>query len=94
MYLSNSFFYDWVSTLLCRILDEKHLYKAVRMVGARVEVNSQHTKEDSDSGVMQFIPRTWDWVAEKFDMPMWMKNFDLLWCPIWICRFISRYKRF
>ena len=52
--------------------DEKHLYKAVRIGWCESRgKQSAYRKEDSDSGVMQFIPRTWNWVAQKFDMPLW-----------------------
>ena len=30
-----------------------------------------YRKEDNDSGVMQFIPSTWNWIAEKNDLPRW-----------------------
>jgi len=28
-------------------------------------------KDNKDSGLMQFVSWTWNWVAEKYDMPMW-----------------------
>ena len=52
--------------------DRKNLYKALRV--GWCESRGKETafrKEDNDSGIMQFIPRTWNWVAEKFDMPLW-----------------------
>ena len=27
--------------------------------------------DNSDSGVMQFVPWTWNWVAEEYDLPRW-----------------------
>ncbi len=57
--------------------DEKHYYKALRIGWCESRgKNTAFRKEDNDSGIMQFIPNTWNWVAEMFDMPMW--NQDVL----------------
>ena len=32
---------------------------------------SAYRDEDSDSGLMQFIPRTWNWVHEVYGVPEW-----------------------
>ena len=52
--------------------DKKNLYKALRIGWCESRgKDSAFRREDDDSGVMQFIPNTWNWVAEKFDMPLW-----------------------
>lgn len=52
--------------------DEKHYYKAMRISWCESRGNpNAFRKEDNDSGLMQFIPNTWNWVAEKFSMPLW-----------------------
>jgi len=30
-----------------------------------------HRQDNGDSGVMQFVSWTWNWVAEKYDIPLW-----------------------
>lgn len=30
-----------------------------------------HRNDNGDSGVMQFVSWTWNWVAEEYDIPMW-----------------------
>ncbi|MEL0255511.1 MAG: hypothetical protein VW930_06165, partial [Burkholderiaceae bacterium] len=30
-----------------------------------------HRSDNKDTGVMQFVPWTWNWVAETYDLPMW-----------------------
>jgi len=55
--------------------DEEHLYKALRIGWCESRgKQSAYRKEDNDSGVMQFIPNTWNWVAEMFDIPLWDEN--------------------
>lgn len=55
--------------------DEKHLYKALRIGWCESRgKKSAYREEDDDSGIMQFIPNTWNWVAEKFDIPLWDEN--------------------
>ena len=52
--------------------EEKNLYKALRIGWCESRgKGTAYRKEDNDSGVMQFIPNTWNWVAEKFDLPLW-----------------------
>ena len=29
-----------------------------------------HRTDNKDTGVMQFVPWTWNWVAETYDLPM------------------------
>ncbi len=52
--------------------DEENLYTAVRIgwCESRGKGNA-YRSEDDDSGVMQFIPSTWNWIAEKNDLPAW-----------------------
>jgi len=51
--------------------DEDNLYKAMRIgwCESRGE-ETAYRKSSDDSGIMQFIPSTWNWVAEKFDIPL------------------------
>lgn len=32
---------------------------------------SAYRSDNGDSGVMQFVSWTWNWVAEKYDLPVW-----------------------
>ena len=32
---------------------------------------SAYRSDNGDSGVMQFVSWTWNWVAEEYDLPMW-----------------------
>ena len=55
--------------------EEKHLYKALRIGWCESRgKESAYREEDDDSGIMQFIPNTWNWVAEKFNIPLWDVN--------------------
>ena len=50
--------------------DEENLYTAFRIGWCESRGKSYAYRNDNkDSGVMQFIPNTWNWVAEKYDMP-------------------------
>ena len=50
--------------------DEENLYTAFRIGWCESRGKSNAYRNDNkDSGVMQFIPNTWNWVAEKYDMP-------------------------
>ena len=33
--------------------------------------DTAYRDDNSDSGVMQFVPWTWNWVAEEYDLPRW-----------------------
>ena len=57
--------------------DEENLYKAMRIGWCESRgKETAYRKSANDSGLMQFIPSTWDWIAEKFDLPIW--NTDIL----------------
>ena len=52
--------------------EEENLEIAVRV--GWCESRGKETAYNSgadDSGLMQFIPRTWNWIAEKNDLPRW-----------------------
>jgi len=52
--------------------DEENLYTALRIGWCESRgKSSAYRKSADDSGVMQFIPSTWDWVAAKHNMPKW-----------------------
>ena len=38
--------------------------------------------DNSDSGVMQFVPWTWNWVAEEYDLPRWNEGNPSSWATI------------
>ena len=52
--------------------DEENLTTALK-IGWCESRGKQNAYRDSadDSGIMQFIPSTWDWVAKKYDVPLW-----------------------
>ena len=52
--------------------DEENLYTAVRIGWCESRgKTTAYRNDNNDSGVMQFIPSTWNWVAEKHDLPRW-----------------------
>jgi len=62
--------FDHVS-LYVEFFDEENLYTALRIGWCESRGKSNaFRKEDNDSGVMQFIPNTWNWIAENYDIPM------------------------
>tara|TARA_Y100000591_G_scaffold328363_1_gene354697 strand:- start:254 stop:793 length:540 start_codon:yes stop_codon:yes gene_type:complete len=58
--------------LYYQFFDEENLYTATRIGWCESRGKSNaYRKEDQDSGLMQFIPRTWKWIAEEYDIPVW-----------------------
>ena len=56
--------------LIVEHFDEKHYYKAMRISWCESRGNpNAFRKEDSDSGLMQFIPNTWNWVCLLYTSP-------------------------
>ena len=55
--------------------DQENWYMALRIgwCESRGKATAYRNSAD-DSGVMQFIPSTWNWIAEKFDLPEWDKE--------------------
>jgi len=52
--------------------DEENIDTAVRIGWCESRGKSNAFRKDNrDSGVMQFVSWTWNWVAEKYDIPMW-----------------------
>ena len=52
--------------------DEENLYTAMRIGWCESRGReTAYRKEDGDSGLMQFIKSTWNWVAEVRGIPMW-----------------------
>ena len=54
--------------------DNKQLSTAVKVIWceSRGNTNAVRTAEgNNDSGLFQFVPWTWNWVAEKYDLPKW-----------------------
>ena len=60
------------SDLYLEHFDFENIDTAVRIgwCESRGKENAYNSGAD-DSGVMQFIPRTWNWVAEKQGLPRW-----------------------
>ena len=38
-----------------------------------------HRTDNKDTGVMQFVPWTWNWIAESYELPMWDEWIILRW---------------
>lgn len=52
--------------------DKDNLYTALRIGWCESRGKSNaYRKDNGDSGVMQFVSWTWNWVAEKHNMPIW-----------------------
>jgi hypothetical protein len=52
--------------------DEENIDTAVRIGWCESRgKSSAFRKDNKDSGVMQFVSWTWNWVAEKYKIPMW-----------------------
>lgn len=52
--------------------DEENINTAVRIGWCESRgKSSAYRKDNKDSGVMQFVSWTWNWVAEKYEIPMW-----------------------
>jgi hypothetical protein len=62
--------------------DHKQLSTAVKVIWCEsrgVETAVRTAEGNYDTGLFQFVSWTWNWVAEKYDLPMWnewvvMKN--------------------
>ena len=62
--------------------DEENIDIAVRIgwCESRGKSNAVRTAEGNfDTGVMQFVSWTWNWVAEEYDMPLWNEWIILRW---------------
>ena len=52
--------------------DEENINTAIRIGWCESRGKSTaHREDNGDSGVMQFVSWTWNWVAEEYDLPMW-----------------------
>tara|TARA_B100001996_G_scaffold380397_1_gene367751 strand:+ start:141 stop:692 length:552 start_codon:yes stop_codon:yes gene_type:complete len=52
--------------------EEENLDKAIRIGWCESRgKTTAHRTDNKDSGVMQFVPWTWNWVAEEYDLPRW-----------------------
>ena len=58
--------------LYYKFFDEDNISTAVRIgwCESRGKQNA-YRSDNGDSGVMQFVSWTWNWVAEEYDLPMW-----------------------
>ncbi len=59
------------SNIYVDYFDKENLYTAMRIgwCESRGKYNA-YRKSADDSGLMQFIPSTWNWIAEKFNAPI------------------------
>lgn len=52
--------------------DKENIPNAVRIGWCESRgKQSAYRSDNGDSGVMQFVSWTWNWVAEEYDLPMW-----------------------
>lgn len=52
--------------------DEDNLDTAIRIGWCESRGKATaHRTDNKDTGLMQFVPWTWNWVAEEYDLPMW-----------------------
>lgn len=52
--------------------DKENIDTAVRIGWCESRGKQSAYRDDNgDSGVMQFVSWTWNWVAERYDLPMW-----------------------
>lgn len=52
--------------------DKENISTAVRIGWCESRGKTTAYRDDNgDSGVMQFVSWTWNWVAEKYDLPIW-----------------------
>lgn len=68
------------SDLYLEHFDFDNIDTAVRIgwCESRGKSNAYRT-DNKDTGVMQFVPWTWNWVAETYDLPMWDEWIILRW---------------
>jgi hypothetical protein len=63
------------SDVLIEFFDEpEQLSTAVKVIWceSRGNTNAVRTAEgNNDSGLFQFVPWTWNWIAEEYDLPKW-----------------------
>jgi hypothetical protein len=58
--------------LYVEFFDYENIDTAVRIGWCESRGESSAYREDNgDTGVMQFVSWTWNWVAEEYDLPMW-----------------------
>ena len=58
--------------LYVEFFDYENIDTAVRLGWCESRGKSTaYRKDNGDTGVMQFVSWTWNWVAEKYELPMW-----------------------
>ena len=60
------------ASLYYEFFDEENIDTAIRIswCASRGKV-AAHRTDIGDTGLMQFVSWTWNWVAEEYDLPMW-----------------------
>ena len=60
------------SDLFYKFFDEENIETAVKIGWCESRGKATaHRTDNGDSGVMQFVSWTWNWVADKYDLPIW-----------------------
>ena len=68
------------SSLYLEHFDFENIDTAVRIGWCESRGKSDaHRTDNKDTGVMQFVPWTWNWVAEIYDLPVWDEWVILRW---------------
>tara|TARA_B100000029_G_scaffold359015_1_gene351859 strand:+ start:5461 stop:6009 length:549 start_codon:yes stop_codon:yes gene_type:complete len=58
--------------LFYEFFDEENIDTAIRISWCESRGKSDAYRSDNgDTGLMQFVHWTWNWVAEKYELPMW-----------------------
>ena len=58
--------------LFYEFFDENNLDTAIRISWCESRGKATaHRTDNGDTGLMQFVSWTWNWVAEEYDLPMW-----------------------
>ena len=60
------------SNLFYEFFDEENIDTAIRISWCESRGKTDAYRSDNgDTGLMQFVSWTWNWVAEEYDLPMW-----------------------
>tara|TARA_Y100000004_G_scaffold10630_1_gene11575 strand:- start:5147 stop:5704 length:558 start_codon:yes stop_codon:yes gene_type:complete len=66
--------------LFYEFFDEENIDTAIRISWCESRgKTTAHRTDNGDSGLMQFVSWTWNWVAEKYDLPVWDEYVIMRW---------------
>jgi len=58
--------------LFYEFFDEENINNAIRISWCESRGKATaHRTDNGDTGLMQFVSWTWNWVAEEYELPMW-----------------------